>query len=1002
MSRFGLRVIFVLLLVATFPLVGLAQTPSPQVERLIETGNAAIANQQYQEAIVAFEKALPLLDQGKAFNITRAEIVLSLAQAQLSMSNLVAAQQLLEKEWTVISAHPDPERLDRANYFLMTIFMQSSDYLRAEKYSSALVTRYTQRFGETHPQTLDAKLNDGTVLVNLGREQEGTDLLDRSFKAILQSGDLGTYHLRLNMVATSFEGTQKFSAATRYYLRLIDSLEKQPVSPELGYAYFNMAVLKKSERKRDEALPFHEKALEVLNKTLGPDNKDTIAAISGLGNTYTVLGRPASGVQFLEEGYQRARKVIGDNNDETWMYGNNYANALRDLDRFEDALKIDQAAFGWRVKNLGPTAEATEISQLNTGLDLMGLKRFAEAGITFEALYQSRRKRLGEDHPSTKDVAQFLALSKSYDPKQAPTRKLSNEDVQKLDRLQANIQAGALDQQGKPNQAMLFHRRAFEASIVESGPVDPTTLLMLRNLALSQYEVEGKDGSALATYRDLNRRTLAWARTEVAATSGKARAEDIRRVANRTIYDIIRLARENPKAHDLLFQTLIDWKGLGTVEQSLLNQMRSHPPTPEVAKRVARLEELQKMLRTPGQSAEQIQSQIQFTEVKLAEASEAFRRSREDVAVTPQQVVSQLNPDEALFDFIIGDRILPNSTDISQEVFAFVTLADGRAIVKFLGKLDDVKAIVNTPGFESDPAQRRKLFKFLLEPLLAMRSIKNIRHFYIVPDGELFLVPFDGLLDANSKAFGQTADVTLMRSATGLLQAEASPPNNASMLLVGQPDYGTAKNLLVFPPLPMALKEVHDINAIALQHNFKPTLVTQAAASEAAVRNAVTGNVIVHMATHGFFLSKDFNPSLEPPWRGGLALQGANSATPDGTTADDGIVYAAELANWKLDATDLVVLSACETASGERSYVEGLRGIPAALAVSGAKRSLLALWTVPDEGTANFMTAFYRHLLTEGMTYEAAFRTTKRDAMAGRIAGAEAPGAWQAFVMMRN
>jgi CHAT domain-containing protein len=313
-----------------------------------------------------------------------------------------------------------------------------------------------------------------------------------------------------------------------------------------------------------------------------------------------------------------------------------------------------------------------------------------------------------------------------------------------------------------------------------------------------------------------------------------------------------------------------------------------------------------------------------------------------------------------------------------------------------------VKTILGKPDFKADTADRRKLYDLLLKPLLAMGIVKNLRHFYIVPDGELFLVPFEGLLDEKNRPFGQSADVTLMRSATGLLLPDAPPPQHASVLLVGQPDYGNAQSPLGFSPLPMALKEVEDINILALQNNDRPTLITQLNASETTVRNTVAGQSIVHMATHGFFLPQDFNPSLEPPWRGGLALQGANSAVPDGTNNDDGIVYAAELASWKFDATDLVVLSACETASGERSYVEGLRGIPAALAVSGARRSLLALWTVPDEGTANFMTTFYKHLLSERMTYEAAFRTTKRDAMSGKIVGAAAPEAWQAFVMMRN
>jgi CHAT domain-containing protein len=663
---------------------------------------------------------------------------------------------------------------------------------------------------------------------------------------------------------------------------------------------------------------------------------------------------------------------------------------------------VDQAAYDWRVKNLGPNDVATEISTLNLGLDWMGLKRFGDADKNFEDLYQSRRKRLGEAHPDTKDAAKFLALSQSYNPKNISNKQLSGKDIGTLDRLSANTQAGAFDQQGKPKQALPFHRRAFEASVAENGPIDPTTLLMLRNLALSEREVEGKAGHAIQSYEDLSRRTLDWARTEIAATAGNARAEDIRRVANRMIYDVIKLAQENPKAHHLLFQVLMDWKGLGTTEQALLNQLRNQPPDQQVADLVTRLQNLQKSLRQPGQAVDQIQSEIRLNEVKLAQFSTSFFRTRAEADFKPKDIVSKLRPDEVLIDYIIGDRILPDSITIEQEVFAFVTLADGRAIVKDLGKLLDVTAIISKSDYQTGVVQRKKLFDILLKPILKMKSVAKLKSFYIVPDGELFLVPFEGLLNDNNEAFGLQMDVTLMRSAIGMMQTKKQPSKNAAIVLVGAPNYGAEQGDLSFPALPAALKEVIDIQKLAQNSGYTATLITGTAASEAGVRQAVVGQEIVHMATHGFFLPKEFDIALEPPWRGGLALQGANSAIPNGKTNDDGIAYAAELSNWSFDKTDLVVLSACETASGERSYVEGLRGFPAALATSGAKLSLLALWAVPDEGAANFMTNFYGHLLVQGLTYEDAYRATKRDAMAGKIIGAETPDVWQAFVMMRN
>ncbi len=719
------------------------------IDLAMEKGTAALQQGQFDKAQVEFKNALARFNGNNDDQVKLAEIILLLAQTQMALSDLVSARDYLEANWATIERHPDPERTDRAHYFLMSIFMQSSDYAAAVKHSGALVDRYLGRFNAEHPQTLDAQLNHGTVLINLDKTAEGLALLDRTFDALQRKGDLNFYHARMNMVATSFEASKKPDPATRYYERLITSLEKKPKSFELGVSYFNLAVLKKSERKLDDALVLHEKAIAVLTETAGPDHINTIAAVSGLGNTYTVMGRPASGVQFLEQAYQRSRKVIGDNDNETWMYGNNYANALRELEKFEDARVIDQAAYDWRINNLGPNHEATEISTLNLGLDWMGLRRFTEAEDKFNELYTSRVKRLGEKHPATEDAAKFVALALSYNPKKVSAGKLPKHDIKTMDRLSANILAGTLDQRGQASEAIKYHRRAFEASIIEAGPVDPTTLLMLRNLALSENQLHRNSKEEVRLYEDLSKRTLAWARTEVAATAGKARSEDIRRVANRMIYDVIKLAQENPQAHHLLFQVLMDWKGLGTTEQSLLNQLRSKPPNKDIAELVSRLDELQKSLRKAGQSTEQIQADINLIEVKLAEFSASFQRSKADASRTPRDVISKMRSDEVLIDFIIGDRILPNSAVIEQEIFAFVTLADGRAIVKDLGKLSTVKAILAESGYESKEEHRKRLFEILLQPLLKMKSVAKLKKFYIVPDGELFLIPFEGLLNAN-------------------------------------------------------------------------------------------------------------------------------------------------------------------------------------------------------------------------------------------------------------
>ena len=211
------------------------------------------------------------------------------------------------------------------------------------------------------------------------------------------------------------------------------------------------------------------------------------------------------------------------------------------------------------------------------------------------------------------------------------------------------------------------------------------------------------------------------------------------------------------------------------------------------------------------------------------------------------------------------------------------------------------------------------------------------------------------------------------------------------------PDTATAEDLRAF--------QLHLTEAgakAATSAGWTTSVLTGTAAMESAVRAAVAGSRIVHMPTHGFFLGRSARRPIAAEWRGGITLAHAASAAGDGKPADDGIAYAGELVDWPLSGTELVVLSACTTAQGDRSYADGLRGLPSALAVAGAERSILVLWTIPDHGAATFMVRFYEHLWHAHMDYELAFRRTKVEATAGKISGAGDPTVWQAFVMIWN
>lgn len=149
---------------------------------------------------------------------------------------------------------------------------------------------------------------------------------------------------------------------------------------------------------------------------------------------------------------------------------------------------------------------------------------------------------------------------------------------------------------------------------------------------------------------------------------------------------------------------------------------------------------------------------------------------------------------------------------------------------------------------------------------------------------------------------------------------------------------------------------------------------------------------IVHLATHGFFIASDM-AALRVPFfkryaqaasnsmqRAGVALAGAEdtwNGTKTPEESDDGILTANEVAQMDLSGTQLVTLSACETALGNYSF-EGVYGLPRGFKQAGVKSLLVSLWSVNDKSTSLLMTAFYRYWM-QGTTKHEAFRRAVND-----------------------
>jgi CHAT domain-containing protein len=126
------------------------------------------------------------------------------------------------------------------------------------------------------------------------------------------------------------------------------------------------------------------------------------------------------------------------------------------------------------------------------------------------------------------------------------------------------------------------------------------------------------------------------------------------------------------------------------------------------------------------------------------------------------------------------------------------------------------------------------------------------------------------------------------------------------------------------------------------------------------------------------------------------------SAPGAGTTGEnDGLLTASEIARLSLNA-DWVILSACNTASGETRGAASFGGLASAFIHAGARALLVSHWPVRDDAAA-FLSTRTLALNASGLSHAEALRRAMLELMGKRMGqnmGRNDPSIWAPFVVI--
>ena len=939
----------------------------------------------YQEAD-RLDKALPLHE--KAYQLRQAVLGEKHLDTLISLSNLASiyrelgrldkALPLTEKAYQLCQAvlgEKHPHTLVSLNN-LGVIYKALARLDKALPLTEKAYQLRQTVLGEKHPDTLGSLNNLASIYHDMGRLDKALPLFEKAYR--LHQEVLGEKHPdtlgSLNNLAPTYHDVGRLenalSLAEKTYL-LYQEIFGEKHSNTL-VSLNNLVSIYQALGQLNEALPLSEKSYRLRQEVSGEKHPSTLTSLNNLAVIYGKLGRLNEALPLTKKAYQLCQAVLGEKHPHTLFSLNNLASIYQALGRLDKALPLFEKIYRLHQEVLGEKHPRTLISLNNLASIYYEEGRLDKALPLFEKAYQLCQAVLGEKHPDT-----IISMNN-------------------LGHLYAAM--GEL-----PKALVQFARLVEGVEQLRAGNFSPEN-----RQALFQEYTRGYFNYATYQLR-ANQQTNAFHTSEL--TKARTLLESM----------ALKLAIQRTALTDQERQQLQDYHQQITA----LNH--------RIVQNAGLLQQMQKQIETLEAQATKTQDQQQeLTILKNKHSVELEKRiylhsqtnqlTQESIAF--QQDLKARYPkfaqlvDPKILTVEQGKKLLPKDSlfisylEYDNQVLVFTLDHTGDLQAHDLGKISPVELEKYYQLLETDAKNPNTPVPILLSKKLfhpIQTRLEQYPHWIISPSGGLAKIPFEALV-LNGEPVVKNYQISYVQSlsAYALLKERekelAQVKNRKTLLAMGAPFYHPPNN----PPpqskcnqtkgdpqtsteklvqadaetyqtalqnlnfqwcnLKFTEKELDALAALFAAEN--PIIYRHQDASEPKLlalnqQNVLSQYQYLHFSAHGYF-------DNTVPLLSSLVLDQLNT-----DAQHDGYITASEWIGYNL-RSDLMVLSACQTALGDSVRGEGIMGLPYALYIAGNKNTLLTLWKIDDESTTEFLTRFYQKIKSS-QSHIQALTETKRE-----------------------
>ena len=326
--------------------------------------------------------------------------------------------------------------------------------------------------------------------------------------------------------------------------------------------------------------------------------------------------------------------------------------------------------------------------------------------------------------------------------------------------------------------------------------------------------------------------------------------------------------------------------------------------------------------------------------LQLAELDNFFREACLGTQSQIDQVIDQKDQTAAaIYPIILPDRLEVILKLPQKPVLHYTATVAQTQVEKTLDALR--QNLIEPDTLVEAKSLSQQVYNWLIQPAATDLAKSQVKTLVFVLDGALRNIPMAALYDGKQYLIEKYGIALTL----GLQLINPQPLQDKKLEAIAA---GLSQPRQGFSALPNVKLELAQIHAqipsnVLLNNEFTST----------ALQNQINSLPfpVVHLATHGQFSSK---------------------AEETFIVAWDKRIYVNELDNLvrnreqnRPDAVELLVLSACETAAGDKRAALGIAGVAVR---AGARSTIASLWSLNDESTAALMSEFYQELADRSLT----------------------------------